>query len=459
MEEQDVAELADRATLERRYDTLLKGGLVIDPASGRNGVFDVAIEGGRVAAIDTAIPESSARQTINVSGKLLTAGLIDTHAHIYQHVTGRFGLNPDAVGVRSGVATLIDQGGPSCLTIDGFRKFIVEPSQTRVRCFLSTYLAGGLHGHIHTELYGPEQINVGATVEAINNNRDIVCGLKSHAEPGHYARWGLAVLKKSKEIARAAQVSTYVHLGTLWPVRDGEIVDPQALLAEILPLMDAGDIVAHPFTRHPSGFTDSKGKVHPLVFEALDKGVNIDVGRGNHFSIKVARAVLDAGVLPHTLGADLHGYSITPASTEQGAHVLAAANAGRYQDGAPPAVGATKASDDPAFSLYYAMSEMLALGVPLQHVIAMVTANAAKMMGAAEKLGSLAVGREAEIAVMHLQAGDFVMRDSLGETLNASQRIRPIFALYRGEVCYPSSEYLPFWERAGQHLGSESISQ
>jgi dihydroorotase len=444
-----MAELADRPTLEPRYDMLLKGGLVIDPASGRNGVFDVAIEGGTVAAVEPAIPESSARQTINVSGKLLTAGLIDTHAHIFQHVTGRFGLNPDAVGARSGVTTLLDQGGASCLTIDAFRKFIVEPSQTRVRCFLSTYLAGALEGHIYSALHGPEQIHVGATIKAIDANRDIVCGLKSHAEPGHYSRWGLAVLKKSKEIARAAQVSTYVHLGTLWPVRDGVTVDPQALLGEILPLMDAGDILAHPFTRHPSGFTDSNGKVHPLVHEALDKGVSIDVGRGNHFSIKVARAVLDAGVLPQTLGADLHGYSITPASTERGAHVFAAANAGRFQDGAPRGAEGAEASDDPAFSLYYAMSEMLALGVPLQHVIAMVTANAAKMMGVADELGSLAVGREAEIAVMDLQAGDFTLHDSCGEALKASRRFRPVFALYRGEIRYPSSEYLPFWERRG----------
>jgi len=430
-----------------RYDTLLQGGRVIDPATGRDGRFDVAIRDGSIAAIEPQIPSSQARDTLDVAGKLVTAGLIDTHAHTYQYVVGPFGLNPDEVGLRSGLTTLIDQGGPSCITIDGFRKFIVEPAQTRVRCFMSSYLSGALAGHVYSALHGPEQINVKVTVAAIEANRDIVCGLKSHAESGHYSRWGLAVLQKSKEIARAAQVPTYVHLGTLWPVRDGVQVDPQKLLSEVIALLDPGDILAHPFTRYPSGFSDANGKVHPLVFEAIARGVTIDVGRGNHFSIKVARAVLDAGVLPHTLGADLHGYSITPAGVQRSAQLFSCANAGHFQQGNAPEDHKSKASNDPAFSIYYAMSEMLALGVPLSHVIAMVTANAASMIRASDKLGSLAVGREADITVMDLQAGDFVMVDGGGDTMRATQRLRPVFALSRGEVFRPNSDYLPFWER------------
>ena len=249
-----------------RHDLLIRGGRLIDPANGKDGLFDVAVKDGRIADVAPGLSAEHAAQVIDATGKIVSPGLIDTHAHIFQYVAGPFGLNPDEVGLQSGVGTLIDQGGPSSMTIDGFRKFIVEPAQTRVRCFLSTYLVGGLYGHIYSDLYGPEQINVDAAVKAIMANGDIVAGLKSHAEPGHYARWGLAVLEKSKEVARQAKVPTYVHLGTLWPVRDGREVDPYALLGEMIPLMDEGDILAHPFTRHPSGFTNAEGKVHPLVF-------------------------------------------------------------------------------------------------------------------------------------------------------------------------------------------------
>lgn len=102
---------------------------------------------------------------------------------------------------------------------------------------------------------------------------------------------------------------------------------------------------------------------------------------------------------------------------------------------------------DPAFSLYYAMSEMLALGIELPHLIAMVTSNAAKMCRLSDRLGSLSVGREADIAILDLQSGDFTMTDSIGETMASSQRIRPYLAVQGGVVIEPRSEFLPFWER------------
>ena len=38
-------------------------------------------------------------------GKLVLPGMIDTHAHVYHYVTGRFGMDADMVGVQSGVTT------------------------------------------------------------------------------------------------------------------------------------------------------------------------------------------------------------------------------------------------------------------------------------------------------------------------------------------------------------------
>jgi dihydroorotase len=425
-----------------RFDLLLAGGRVIDPANGRDGQFDVAVRDGKIAAVAPSIPKAKAKRVIDVSGKLVTAGLIDTHAHVYQHVAGPFGLNADEVGLKSGVSLLVDQGGPACLTIDGFRKYVVEGSDTRVRCFISTYLVGGLDGHRFVQLYSPDGINVAATVRSINANRDIVRGIKSHAEPGNYSRWGLNVLKKSKEISRETGLPVYIHLGTLWPEKDGAKVDPHQLLAEVLPLMEPGDILAHPFTRHPSGFTDQYGKVHPLVFEAIAKGVIVDVGRGSHFSLDVARAVLETGILPHTLGADLHGYNITRAT--------AYSRSGQFRDDEnPDDAAADGGSSEPAFSLHYAMSEMLALGVPLPHVIAMVTSNAAKAMREDGAFGALTVGRAADIAVMDLQSGDFTLKDGRGQELKADKRVRPVFVLKDGRVVEPGSDYQPFWEREG----------
>jgi len=162
------------------FDLLLRGGRVIDPASGVDGLKDVAIRGGKVAAVQADILPASARDIIDVSGKIVLPGLIDTHAHVYQYVTGRFGVNADIVGVQSGVTTLVDQGGPSCMTLPGFRHFVAEKSLSRTYAFLSAYLVGGLEGHYYPNLYSPDCVDIDASFKAANANRDVVRCINAH---------------------------------------------------------------------------------------------------------------------------------------------------------------------------------------------------------------------------------------------------------------------------------------
>jgi dihydroorotase len=90
--------MADHQT----YDLLLRGGHVICPASGINGVMDVAVRDGKIAAVQRDILPTSAKEVIDARGRLVLPGLIDTHAHVYRYVSGRFGLDADLVGVHSG---------------------------------------------------------------------------------------------------------------------------------------------------------------------------------------------------------------------------------------------------------------------------------------------------------------------------------------------------------------------
>src|SRR6266581_3374581 len=293
------------------YDMLLSGGRVIDPAQGIDGAYEVAIHDGRVAAVRANIPRERAREVLDVSGKLVLPGLIDTHAHVYQYVTGRFGLNADMVGVHSGVTTIVDQGGPSCMTFPGFRHYVAEPAKTRVYAFLSSYLVGGLEGHLYPNLYSPDGIDIDATVTAANANRDLVRGIKGHAEIGGFARWGIKVLQMSAEIGRKTGLPLYVHFGQLWglPRSGANGEDADTILERVIPVLRPGDILAHPFTRHPGGFVNREGHVHDVIRAALDRGLKVDVGHGSHFSYRLARKALDAGIVPDTLGADMHGYN------------------------------------------------------------------------------------------------------------------------------------------------------
>jgi len=75
----------------------LQGGCVIDPGSGVHGLKDIAIGNGKIAAVQGGISQSSAREVLDVSGKIVLPGMIDTHAHVYQYVPGRYGMNADLV--------------------------------------------------------------------------------------------------------------------------------------------------------------------------------------------------------------------------------------------------------------------------------------------------------------------------------------------------------------------------
>ena len=434
----------DKVTpLTGSYDLVLKGARVIDPAQGLDGTFDIGIRRGKIAALAPQIRADRKTKTVDLRGMIATPGLIDTHAHVYEHVAGDFGLNPDLVGVRSGVATVVDQGGPSALTFDGFRKFIVEPAKTRVLAFISAYLAGGLLGHRYVDLYGPSGINVQAVVKAARDNADLVRGIKAHAEPGGYSRWGMASLKLAKQASRELKLPVYVHLGTLWPEAKGKKVDAKKIIDEVVPLLDPGDILAHPFTRYPSGFVSARGKIHPLVREALARGVRIDVGRGAHFSFDNARRVIDAGILPTTLGADLHGYNVR------------LIDGGRAYRGMFTGEGVDSIiADDRAspfsrpYSLHHAMTELMALGVPLVEVVRMATANAAAMLGMEKQLGTLAVGMPADVSVMRRIDGTWTLVDADGVEVKTKTLLHPAMVVRGGKLFHADSPLLPAFGKA-----------
>jgi dihydroorotase len=409
-------------------ETIIENGRLIDPALGLDGRYDIGVRDGKIAAVEPSLKEHRALNRIDAGGKLVIPGMIDTHAHVYQHVTGKFGLEPDLVGVRSGVTTLVDQGGPSCMTFGGFRRFIAEPSASRCLAFISAYLVGGMEGHLYPDLYGPTGVNVKHTVRVARENLDLVKGVKAHAEIGGQSRWGLEVIKLGQEIATAIDLPLYIHLGQLWPTDDsGRIPDADELIRELIPVMKPGDILAHPFTRHPGGFVSETGEIHPILKEALkDRGILVDVGHGSHFSFAAARRIIEAGIIPDTLGADMHGYNVTV--PDAGEDKVRAEN---------PFFGVAP------FNLTIAMSELLHLGVPLERIVAMVSCNPAKMLRMQDRIGSFGIGMEADISVLSQDTGRFQLSDNTGAVEVCETLLRPAFCLRAGVRHDADSVFIP----------------
>ena len=238
-------------------------------------------------------------------------------------------------------------------------------------------------------------------------------------------------MRQAARIAALANMPLYIHFGQLWPVpkSGANDVDADTILAEVVPLLKAGDIIAHPFTRHPGGFVNRQGKVHDIVREALARGLKIDVGHGSHFSYKMARIALDAGIMPDTLGADMHGYNTTvpaPAGTPAA-----------HSDQDHMFFGQQR------FSLTSAMTAMLALGLPLNHVVRMVTCNVVDVFGLPKELGSLAVGHPADVSVLHDERGRWTLRDNEDTQMIAERMLRPDFCLVQGKRFDADASILP----------------
>jgi dihydroorotase len=84
------------------------------------------------------------------------------------------------------------------------------------------------------------------------------------------------------------------------------------------------------------------------------------------------------------------------------------------------------------FSLVQAMSSMMALGLTLEQVIPMVTSNPAKMVGRADEIGALKIGRDADVSVIEEHTGRFSLRDNEKTEIIAERLLQPAFCLRAG---------------------------
>jgi dihydroorotase len=124
-----------------KYDLLLAGGDVLDPAGGLRGLMDIGIAGGKISAVAPSLSAADARRTISVKGRLVTPGLVDIHAHIFVNASDMAG-HTDHFCRESGVTTLCDAGSTGSATFPGLRQVIDREVRTRTRAFVNLSAIG-----------------------------------------------------------------------------------------------------------------------------------------------------------------------------------------------------------------------------------------------------------------------------------------------------------------------------
>ena len=373
------------------YDLLIKGGVIIDSAQGIHAVNDVAVEKGTIVRVAPIIPVDEARQVIEVQGKVVTAGLIDIHTHVYHGVSAN-GVQADIGGVRAGVTTMVDAGSAGCDTFGGFPSHIIPNNQTEIICFLHICRTGLATS---PDIFSPASIDLDKPIQVASENRDIISGIKARMVSPALEIMGMEMPRLAKRAAKEAGVKLMVHIGDTEKRYDPNVI------RQLLPIMEEGDIVTHLFTANPGGVLDADGKLVPEAKEAEDRGVWLDTAHGRmNFSFDIGERILDQEITPHCISTDL---------TLPGRQLT-------------------------VHSMTEMMSRFLAMGFTMDQVVTMSTLNPAKALGLDGRLGSLEVGKQADISVLELREGDWELYDVLGISRKVDKAVLPVLTVKKGQV-------------------------
>ncbi len=192
------------------FELLLRHGRVVDPALDRDGAYDVAIDGGRIAAIDREIPDESGRTVIDATGMVVVPGLIDLHTHVFFGWT-YLGVDAGALVGSSGVTTWVDAGSAGAFTFPAFRAHFIDESKWTVRAFVNISYVG-MVGINYDEYANIDACDPDVLARVVDVNRDVIVGVKVRMGTGHVGNQGLEPLRLARDAATRIQLPLMVHI-------------------------------------------------------------------------------------------------------------------------------------------------------------------------------------------------------------------------------------------------------
>jgi dihydroorotase len=362
-----------------KYDLIVTGGRVIDPSRKLNGILDVAIANGHIAAVKASI-SADALETIDARGKIVVPGLIDIHTHATR------ATDAAALCLADGVTGLIDAGSQGADRItEAIAVAGLAPQTCRV--LINIGRAGILPEGDTMDL---RRADVAAARQAIGRHREMIVGVKARLSRDVAGAHDFEVLKRAQEVASSFHLPVMIHMG--------QTVSP---LPKLLALLKPGDVVTHMFAPPPNSIVDDSGHILPEVLAARRRGVRFDLGNGRtgHLRWDIAEQVLHAGFLPDTFSTDW-----TPEGRT--AQVIDFPNV---------------------------MSKFLMLGMSIDRVVACATVHPSRTFPVFNKRGTLQVGAPADLAVLELKEGSFEFVDNFGNHRTGRQRLFPSATVLAGK--------------------------
>lgn len=366
------------AAQRQRYDLIIRGGRVLDPSVRLDAIRDVAISGGRIAALEAEIAADAA-DTIDARGKLVVPGLIDIHTH-----TARSAQGPGLV-LQDGVTGWIDAGSQGADRI-AETVAVARSSPQPGRVLINIGRAGILPEGDTMDL---NRADVAAARDAIAKNREFIVGVKVRLSRDVAGANDYAVLRRAQDVATAFGLPVMIHMG-----------QTQSPLPRLFDLLKRGDIVTHMFAPPPNSIVDDSGHILPVVLAARRRGVWFDIGNGQtgHMRWDTVGAIMKAGFWPDTVSTDW----------------------------------STNSRQSGVVDLPNCMSKLLGYGMTIGEAVRCATVNAAPIFPVFNDRGTLNVGAPADVALLELREGNFEFLDNYKNTITGRQRLFPSATVLAG---------------------------
>jgi dihydroorotase len=375
------------------YQLLIKGGYVLDTKNGVEGLRDVAITDGKIAAVAANLRPADAKAVVQAYGLFVVPGLIDIHAHVFHGVdpdrwysNGAHALPPDGFTFRSGVTTVVDAGGSGWRNFPLFKRQVVDVAQTRVLAFLNV-VGSGMAG----DPYEQDTTDMDARLTALRVSQypQIIVGIKT----AHFRGPEWIPVDRAVEAGRMANVPVMVDFG--------EFVSDRPWKQLVTKHLRPGDIYTH-FFLGAVPLLDEAGNVQPYVHEARKRGVFFDVGHGGgSFVFRQAVPAMKQGFWPDSISTDLH---------------ISSMNSGMKD-------------------MTNLLSKFMAMGMPIKEAVIRATVNPAREIKRPD-LGHLGVGAVADVTLLGLRKGTFGYVDVDGGKLAGTEKVECELTVRAGKVVW-----------------------
>lgn len=262
-------------------------------------------------------------------------------------------------------------------------RFACKAPYTDITCISNVGLYNG-----SSELADLDNIDEDDIARLISQ-KPAIRGIKVRMSHSVVQNTGTGGLLAAKKMSHKLQIPVFVHVGNQPP-----------RLADILNLLDQGDVVTHIFHGKPGGCLDSREDILPELQNAINRGIYLDLGHGTEScSFSRFKQAREKGLCIDTISADLYSQNYS----------------------------------GPVYSLAHTMEKCMLMGMSLPEVLAAVTLKPSLVLRVPD-IGKIKVGAEGDLTYFTIDDTEQVYSDSEGNKLMGKKQFHIHGVVRQGEI-------------------------